>query len=55
MHKLEGKKSYFAIKVDLANTYDMVNLSFIESVLVEVGIHDKVRGIIIELCLDDAQ
>jgi ribulose 1,5-bisphosphate carboxylase large subunit-like protein len=38
MHKVRGKKGYFAIKVDLAKAYDMLRWDFIHNILKEVGL-----------------
>lgn len=46
MHKLKGKKGFFTIKVDLAKAYDMISLSFVDKVLVEIGIPTKLCGLI---------
>lgn len=51
MNILKGKnkkRGYFAIKIDLAKAYDMMSWSFMNNVLIEVGLPDNKRPIIME-------
>lgn len=48
MNKLQGNKCFFAIIVDLAKAYNMMNWKFINSVIMEVQIPDKHRQIIMD-------
>lgn len=43
MNKLKSKTVYFAIKVDLAKSYDNLNWKFLEQVLLEVKFPQKLR------------
>lgn len=38
MHRMQGKKGFFAIKVDLARAYDRLSWDFIHGVLLEIGL-----------------
>lgn len=46
MHHLKGNSCYFAIKVDLAKAYDHVSWSFMERVIMELGIPLQLKGVI---------
>ncbi|MCH87793.1 ribonuclease H, partial [Trifolium medium] len=46
MYKMRGKVGFFAIKVDLAKAYDRLRWSFIQDILVEVGLPENLINII---------
>lgn len=46
MNRCRGKSGYFVMKVDLAKAYDMMNQSFASKVLMEIGIPNKLRQVI---------
>lgn len=48
MNKLKGKAGYFVLKVDLTKACDKLNWSFLEKVLIEVGLPNIMRTIIME-------
>lgn len=48
MNMLKGKKGYFAINIDLAKGYDMMSWPFVNNVLIELGIEDKLRYLIMD-------
>jgi hypothetical protein len=48
MHKSNGAKGYFAIKVDLAKAYDMLRWDFISHTLQEVGLPMSMINIIMQ-------
>lgn len=37
------------MKVDLAKAYNMLNYNFVHKVLMEIGLHDKITQVIMEL------
>lgn len=47
MKILKGKNGFFAIKVDLAKAYDMINWNFSSNILIEVGIPYILMNVII--------
>lgn len=48
MHKSRDKNGYFVMKIDLAKAYDRLNWSFLNKVITEVGLLDKMKTIIRE-------
>lgn len=46
MRKMRGKVGFFAIKVDLSKAYDRLNWHFIENILYEVGLPNKLITLI---------
>lgn len=48
MHRLHRKKGLFEIKVDLSKSYDMISWKFVDNVLIEIGISDKLMKVIME-------
>lgn len=45
---LKGKHRYFMMKIDLAKVYDMMVLSFIHNVFLEIDFHEKINQVIME-------
>lgn len=48
MHRLNGKQGYFLMKVDLAKAYDMMNMSFVRKVFMEISFPDNNIQVIME-------
>jgi hypothetical protein len=48
MWKMNGKEGYFAIKVDLSKTYDMLNWNFIDCTLRKIGLLEDLTKVIMK-------
>lgn len=48
MNRLEGRKGFFVMKVDLPKVYGMMTWNFVNKVLIEIGFPDKLRQVIMD-------
>ena len=43
LKKIQGRKGYMVIKIDLEKAYDRMNWSFIKKILEEIGFDDHLK------------
>lgn len=48
MNKMQGRKGYVILKMDLEKAYDRMEWSFLEDVLKEIGLEEKLRRVTME-------